>query len=217
MATAVATQEYRAIVINLRWCGKSTGPSEGVTLQTNANDVAGVIKALNIGPVHLAGNDFGSRVARMLAASHPELVRSVILIAAGGKIQPKPEASRALEVIFNPASTEAEVLAEMKYLVANQGDAARVWKILNASRDPKAGAIEEAAAKATPLEAWWAPPGKDQVLDLTGSRRPNRSTGKRRCASKGTGSPRDHSERARRGASVTDRAASNRGISSLIR
>jgi pimeloyl-ACP methyl ester carboxylesterase len=105
----------------------------------------------------------------MLAASHPELVRSVILIAAGGKIQPKPEASRALEVIFNPASTEAEVLAEMKYLVANQADAARVWKILNASRDPKAGAIEEAAAKATPLAAWWAPPGNTKYLILQGA------------------------------------------------
>lgn len=169
MATALAAQGYRVIGVNFRGSGKSTGPSEGVTLQTNADDVAGVIKVLNISPVHLAGNDFGNRVARMLAASHPELVRSVILIAAGGKIQPKPEASRALEVIFNPASTEAEVLAEMKYLVANQADAARVWKILNASRDPKAGAIEEAAAKATPLEAWWAPPGKTKYLILQGA------------------------------------------------
>ena len=169
MATALAAQGYRVVGINFRGSGKSTGPSEGVTLQTNADDVAGVINALNIGPVHLAGNDFGNRVARMLAASHPELIRSVILIAAGGKIQPKPEASRALEVIFNPASTEPEVLAEMKYLVANQADAARVWKILNASRDPKAGAIEEAAAKATPLAAWWAPPGTTKYLILQGA------------------------------------------------
>jgi pimeloyl-ACP methyl ester carboxylesterase len=105
----------------------------------------------------------------MLAASHPELLRSVILVAAGGKIQPKPDASHALEVIFNPASTEGEVLPEMKYLVANQADAARVWKILNASRDPKAGAIEEAAANATPLAAWWAPPGTTKYLILQGA------------------------------------------------
>jgi pimeloyl-ACP methyl ester carboxylesterase len=169
MATALAAQGYRVVGINFRGSGKSTGPSEGVTLQTNADDVAGVIKALNIGPVHLAGNDFGNRVARMLVASHPELVRSVILIAAGGKIEPKPEASRALEVIFNPASTEAAVLAEMKYLVANQADAARVWKLLSASRDPKAGPIEMAAAKATPLAAWWAPPGNTKYLILQGA------------------------------------------------
>jgi pimeloyl-ACP methyl ester carboxylesterase len=169
MAAALAAQGYRVVGINFRGSGKSTGPSEGVTLQTNADDVAGVIKALNISPVHLAGNDFGNRVARMVAASHPELLRSVILLAAGGKIQPKPEALHALEVIFGATSTEAEVLAEMKYLVANQADAARVWKIMNASRDPKAGPIEEAAARATPLEAWWAPPGNTKYLILQGA------------------------------------------------
>ena len=50
MATALAAQGYRVVSINFRGSGKSTGPSEGVTLQTNADDVAGVIKALNIGP-----------------------------------------------------------------------------------------------------------------------------------------------------------------------
>jgi pimeloyl-ACP methyl ester carboxylesterase len=84
-----------------------------------ADDVAGVIQALKLGAVHVAGNDFGNRVARMLAASHPELTRSVILLAAGGKIQPKPAALYALEVIFNPASTDAEVMAIMPYLVSN--------------------------------------------------------------------------------------------------
>jgi pimeloyl-ACP methyl ester carboxylesterase len=113
LADALAKAGYRVVSINCRGTGKSTGPSKGVTLQTLADDVAGVIKALKIEPVHVAGNDFGNRVARMLAASHPELTRSVILLAAGGKIQPKPAADRALMIIFNPASTDAEVLAIM--------------------------------------------------------------------------------------------------------
>jgi hypothetical protein len=37
----------------------------------------------------------------MLAADHPELVHSVILFAAGGKVPPKPDADRALMTIFN--------------------------------------------------------------------------------------------------------------------
>ena len=53
MATALAAQGYRVIGVNFRGSGKSTGPSEGGTLQTNADDVAGVIKVLNISPVHL--------------------------------------------------------------------------------------------------------------------------------------------------------------------
>jgi pimeloyl-ACP methyl ester carboxylesterase len=169
LAEALAKGGYRVVAINFRGSGKSTGPSEGVTLQTFADDVAGVIKTLNLGPVHVAGNDFGNRVARMFAASHPELTRSVILLAAGGKIQPKPDADHALQVIFNPKSTEADILAVMNYLVANPADSARVWAIFKRSLDPGAAAIEAAAAKATPLEAWWAPPGQTRYLILQGA------------------------------------------------
>lgn len=58
-----------------------------------------------------AGNStrstFGNRVARMVAATRPDLIRSVILLAAGGKFPPVPVAAQALGVVFNPASTDA--------------------------------------------------------------------------------------------------------------
>jgi len=38
------------------------------------------------------------RVARMLAADRPDLVRGVILIAAGGKFPPRPEISKAFAI-----------------------------------------------------------------------------------------------------------------------
>ncbi|CAN7226408.1 alpha/beta fold hydrolase [Rhizobium leguminosarum] len=160
LAEALAEAGHRVVGINFRGSGKSTGPSDGVTLQTMADDVAGVIKALNLGPVNVAGNDFGNRVARMLAASHPELTRSVILLAAGGKIQPAPPAAKALGIIFNPASTDADILAVFPFLVSNPADSERVWKLFKPSLDPGAAAIEKAAAESTPLDAWWAPPGE---------------------------------------------------------
>jgi len=169
LANALAKAGYRVVGINFRGSGKSTGSSKGVTLQTMADDVAGVVTSLKLGSVHMAGNDFGNRVARMFAASHPELTRSVILLAAGGKVQPKPAAFHALNVIFNPASTDAEVLAAMPYLVSNPADSARVWALLKPSRDPGAAAIERAAAEATPLQAWWAPPGPTAYLILQGA------------------------------------------------
>jgi pimeloyl-ACP methyl ester carboxylesterase len=104
-----------------------------------------------------------------LGASHPELTRSVILLAAGGKVPPKPPAARALNVIFNPASSDAEVLEAMKYMLANPADAARVCQILKSCRAPKAAGIEEAAAEATPLSVWWAPPGQTKYLILQGA------------------------------------------------
>jgi pimeloyl-ACP methyl ester carboxylesterase len=169
LADALAKAGYRVVGINFRGSGKSTGSSKGVTLQTMADDVAGVVKKLKLGPVHMAGNDFGNRVARMFAASHPDLTRSVILLAAGGKIQPKPAADHALMVIFNPASTDAEVLAVMPYLVSSPADSARLWEIFKPSRAPGAAGIERAAAESTPLKAWWAPPGKTKYLILQGA------------------------------------------------
>src|SRR4029077_20584252 len=112
---------------------------------------------------------FGNRVARTFAASHPELTRSVILLAAGGKVQPKPAAQHALQSIFNPASTDAEVLAAMPYLVSNPADFARIWAVFKPSRDPGAAGIEREAAESTPLKAWWAPPGKTKYLILQGA------------------------------------------------
>jgi pimeloyl-ACP methyl ester carboxylesterase len=169
LADSLAKAGYRVVGINFRGSGESTGPSNGVTLQTLANDVAGVIQALKLGPVHVAGNDFGNRAARMFAASHPELTRSVILLAAGGKVPPKPAAARALGTMFNPNSTDAEVLAIMPYFVSNAANSERIWNIMKASRAPAAAAIEKTAAESTPLDTWWAPPGKTKYLILQGA------------------------------------------------
>ena len=169
LAEALAKAGYRVVGINFRGSGKSTGSSKGVTLNTNAGDVAGVVKGIGLGSVHMVGNDFGNRVARMFAASYPELTRSVTLLAAGGKVPPKPAAERALMVIFNPKSTDADVLAVMPYLVSNPADSARIWAMFKPSLDRGAAGIEKAAAEATPLETWWAPPGNTKYLILQGA------------------------------------------------
>jgi pimeloyl-ACP methyl ester carboxylesterase len=169
LADALAKAGYRVVGINFRGSGKSTGGRTGVTLSTLADDVAGVIEALKIGPAHVAGNDFGNRVARMLAASHPELTRSVILLAAGGKIQPEPAAANALGVVFNPASTDAEILAAMPYFVSDPAESSRIWALFKPSRAPGAADPEREASESTPLSAWWAPPGKTKYLILQGA------------------------------------------------
>jgi pimeloyl-ACP methyl ester carboxylesterase len=169
LAEALAKAGYRVVSINFRGSGKSTGSSQGVTLNTMADDVAGVIQDLKLGPVHMAGNDFGNRVARMFATAHPELTRSVILLAAGGKIQPKAAGQHALQVLFNPASTDAEVLAIMPYMVSKPADSARIWELFKPSRDPGAAETIRAAAESTPLKVWWAPPGKTKYLILQGA------------------------------------------------
>jgi pimeloyl-ACP methyl ester carboxylesterase len=89
LARALATGGFQTISINMRGVGGSRGSlDDGTTLHDLAGDVAGVIEAIGCGPAHLVGHAFGNRIARCLAVDQPPLVRSVILLAAGGLIGP---------------------------------------------------------------------------------------------------------------------------------
>ena len=79
---------FQIVAINMRGVASSTGSLAGVSLHDLAADVAGVIEAFGCAPAHVLGHAFGNRVARCLAADRPDLVRSVILLAAGGLIAP---------------------------------------------------------------------------------------------------------------------------------
>jgi pimeloyl-ACP methyl ester carboxylesterase len=169
LAKTLADEEYRAIRINPRGAGKSTGAAKGVTLHDLAGDVAGVIRSLNVGPVNVAGHAFGNRVTRMLAADHPELVKNVILLAAGGKVPPQADANKAIQEIFDPKTSDADYVAAVKYLVGDPADAKMAGEILKTSRAPQASPIEYAAAQTAKLKDWWAPPGKAKYLILQGT------------------------------------------------
>jgi pimeloyl-ACP methyl ester carboxylesterase len=88
LAGVLVTGGFQTISINMRGVGGSRGSLDGATLHDLAGDVAGVIKAIGCGPVHLVGHAFGNRIARCLAVDQPPLVRSVTLLAAGGLIGP---------------------------------------------------------------------------------------------------------------------------------
>jgi pimeloyl-ACP methyl ester carboxylesterase len=169
LSQELAVAGFQVVRINFRGSGKSTGSGAGVTLHTLAADVAGVIQALKLGPVNVAGHAFGNRVARTLAADHPELVHSVILFAAGGKVPPAPAAELALKTIFNPAATDAEILAAMKYVVSDPKDIPMVWKLIKPCRAPQAAGIQRTAMDNTPLHEWWAPPGQSKYLVVQGT------------------------------------------------
>src|SRR3954452_707928 len=88
LASVLVSEGFQTISINMRGVGGSSGSLEGATLHDLAGDVAGVIKAIGCGPVHLVGHAFGNRIARCVAVDQPPLVRSVTLLAAGGLIGP---------------------------------------------------------------------------------------------------------------------------------
>src|SRR5262245_3796284 len=106
-ARILADAAFQTIAINLRGVGESTGPLEGVTLHDLAADVAGVIEALDCAPAHVLGHAFGNRVARCLAANRPDLVRTLVLLVAGGLSAPPPDL-RPLTSLLRPDMTAAE-------------------------------------------------------------------------------------------------------------
>jgi len=186
LTQALADAGFRTVAINPRGVGDSVGPLEQLTLHDFAADVAGVIEALDAAPAHLLGRAFGNRVARCVAADHPALVRSVILLAAGGLVEPDPEAQAAFQRGLRqdlPASERLEALKVALFSPASAPALAVLWTIW-----PAAAAVQGRANQATPLTDWWtggtapllvvqglddriAPPGNGRALrDQLGAR-----------------------------------------------
>lgn len=165
----LAEAGIRVVRINLRGAGESTGPKDTVTLHSLAADIAGVVEDLKLGPVHLIGHAGGNRVARMLTADRPELVRSVVLLAAGGMIRPSEQVERTMSMLRNPAASDAERMEAFKCMVSNATDVKSIWSVIKPCRSRDAAAILSQALSATPLSDWWAPEGLHRFLVLQGA------------------------------------------------
>jgi len=86
------------VALDIPGCGGSDDPPPGCTLADLADVVAGVIRALRVGPVHLGGLSFGGGLALQVAISHPDVVASLLLFSAyagwAGSLPPEEVASR---------------------------------------------------------------------------------------------------------------------------
>ncbi len=71
-------RDFRCISVDLRGCGDSP-PSPPYDLVTAADDIAGVIEALQLAPAIVVGHSLGGLVALLVNARRPELVSGVVL------------------------------------------------------------------------------------------------------------------------------------------
>src|SRR5262245_21253226 len=57
-------------------------PARGAdeSMDVHVRDLAGLIKALDLGSVHLIGHSDGATIATLFASQHPDLVRSLIVV-----------------------------------------------------------------------------------------------------------------------------------------
>jgi pimeloyl-ACP methyl ester carboxylesterase len=140
--------------VNPRGIAGSEGRLDGLTLHDFAADVAGIIERLQCAPAHVLGHAYGNRVARCLAADHPEMVKSVILLAAGGLVGPEPAALDASERLNreDPMSEEEHLrLLRIAYFAAASDP--RAWMEIETWTAARRAQL--AASVATELADWW--------------------------------------------------------------
>ncbi len=93
-AAELVAAGYQVALIHPRGCFDSPAPTNELTLADLADDAAAVIGALTAefglaGPVTVLGHAFGNRIMRCLAMRRPDLVSGVVLLAAGGMVEPQ--------------------------------------------------------------------------------------------------------------------------------
>lgn len=86
----VLAERYRVYTFDNRDVGETgAGANPGpYATERFAADAAGLIEALETGPVHVIGASMGGAIAQELAAGRPELVRSVQIVCSWSWIEP---------------------------------------------------------------------------------------------------------------------------------
>jgi len=92
MWDAVAPQfanQYRVICFDFRGQGKTADPGQGYDIDTLVKDVSAFIRAISTQPVHYVGLSMGGMVGLPLAARHPDLLRSLVLLDTSAQAEPR--------------------------------------------------------------------------------------------------------------------------------
>jgi N-formylmaleamate deformylase len=71
--------DYDVLMPDARGHGHSSAPEHGYRYEDHADDVIGFIEALQLSPAILVGHSMGGMVAAVVAGSHPELLRGLVL------------------------------------------------------------------------------------------------------------------------------------------
>lgn len=175
LARRLTHARYTAVRPQPRGLGGSIGPMTGVSLADLANDVARVIESLGGGPAVVIGHAFGQRVARMLATLRPDLVKGLVMLAAGGKV-PIPDTARtALLGCFDPSLPAEQHLEHVAHAFFAPGNDPAVWRagwhsdVARMQRAAVQGLGREGAepGQTTGVDAWWAG-GSARILVIQG-------------------------------------------------
>ena len=81
-------RRFRCIALDNRGSGRSDKPEGPYTLEQMAADAVAVLDAEGVGRAHVVGHSMGSYIAQMMAAQHPDRLRSLTLAGTACRHQP---------------------------------------------------------------------------------------------------------------------------------
>jgi 3-oxoadipate enol-lactonase len=84
----VLNQHLRVLLYDCRGMWKSDHPEGSYSMEEHADDLAGLLEALEIDKAHIAGISYGAEVSMMFALRYPEKTRSLIVIDGVSEIHP---------------------------------------------------------------------------------------------------------------------------------
>jgi pimeloyl-ACP methyl ester carboxylesterase len=138
--------EYDVIMVDARGHGRSDAPAQGYGPATQAADLVGVIKALNLQKPLVLGHSMGATTTLVLAGTYPEVPRAIALedppawwmVSEATSTEESPAGKRTSATIYGRNANEERVLsmqawfAEIKRktreeLIAEQHAAAPAW------------------------------------------------------------------------------------------
>jgi pimeloyl-ACP methyl ester carboxylesterase len=104
---------FDVVAVDLRGQMASETTEGGYELWNQAEDVNGVIETLGIAPVHCVGLSMGGMIAMRLALTHPEAVRSLVLMdtSAGAEDPEKAERYEGMAQVVEAGDLAAVIPA----------------------------------------------------------------------------------------------------------
>ena len=75
-------KDYKVITVDMQGHGRTADIDRPLVPDSMANDIAALIKQLNLGKTNIVGYSLGGMVALRLAIQHPELLQKVVVISS---------------------------------------------------------------------------------------------------------------------------------------
>jgi pimeloyl-ACP methyl ester carboxylesterase len=97
---ALLKERYRCVTFDFRGQGHSEVTRSGYDMETLYEDAAALIEQLGCAPCHFLGLSMGGFIGLRLAARHPELVRSLILLETSADPEPSENVAKYRQLTF---------------------------------------------------------------------------------------------------------------------